>query len=158
VVVVTGSSVPPVIPGTVRGRGVSAGSVLPSRRPLPLAVLSPDRARQAGLDYALSAVDKSGRIADRGIVRVLGWLPGTRLEVRERSGVMVAGAAAGGAGRIDGRGHLVVPLSVRRWIGLAAGDRLLLVADPAGEVLVASPFAVLDRLLAGLLAEAGGAA
>jgi hypothetical protein len=38
--------------------------------------------------YAVSAVDNSGRIADRSIVRTLGWVPGTRLDIRERAGIV----------------------------------------------------------------------
>ena len=56
--------------------------------------------------YAVSAVDNSGRVADRSIVRVLGWVPGTRLEIREQTGIVVARAARDGVHRIDDRGHL----------------------------------------------------
>jgi hypothetical protein len=109
--------------------------------------------------YALSAVDKSGRVADRSIVRVLGWVPGTRLDIREQAGVIVAWAAADGVHCIDDRGHMHVPLAVRRWCRLTAGDRVLLAADRATGVLVAHPVAVLDRLLADVhAAVAGGGA
>lgn len=98
--------------------------------------------------YALSAVDKSGRVADRSIVRVLGWVPGTRLDIREQAGIIVVRPAADGVHCIGDRRHLRVPLAVRRWCRLAAGDRVLLAADCAIGVLVAHPLAVLDRLLA----------
>ncbi len=103
----------------------------------------------------MSTVDKSGRVADRSVVRLLGWLPGTRLEIRERAGVVVAEVAGDGVCRIDGRGHLILPLIVRRWCGLTAGDRLLLAADPAGGVLAGYPLAALDRLLGAVPAEGG---
>jgi bifunctional DNA-binding transcriptional regulator/antitoxin component of YhaV-PrlF toxin-antitoxin module len=107
--------------------------------------------------YALSAVDKSGRVADRSIVRAFGWAPGTRLDVRERAGIIVVRAAPDGVHRIDDRGYLLLPLAVRRWCRLAAGDRVLLAADRATGVLVAYPLATLDRLLAGVHeAVAGG--
>ena len=71
---------------------------------------------------------------------------------------MVA-TAADGVHRIDDRGYLVLPLAVRRWCHLAAGDRLLLAADPAAGVLVGHCFAVLDRLLADIhTAVVGGEA
>jgi bifunctional DNA-binding transcriptional regulator/antitoxin component of YhaV-PrlF toxin-antitoxin module len=95
-------------------------------------------------------VDKSGRVADRSIVRVLGWRPGTRLDIRERAGVITAYAVSDGVHRIDDRGHLCLPLAVRRWCRLAAGDRVLLAAHRDIGVLVAHPLAVLDRLLAGV--------
>jgi hypothetical protein len=46
----------------------------------------------ADTGYALSAVNKGGRVADRSIVRVLGWVPGTRLDIREQAGIIVARA------------------------------------------------------------------
>jgi bifunctional DNA-binding transcriptional regulator/antitoxin component of YhaV-PrlF toxin-antitoxin module len=109
-----------------------------------------------GTAYALSAVDKSGRVADRSVLRALGWAPGTRLDIREQDGAIVARAAADGSCRVDGRGHLRLPLAARRRHRLAAGDRVLLAADPAVGVLVAHPLAVLDRLLAGPRAAAAG--
>jgi bifunctional DNA-binding transcriptional regulator/antitoxin component of YhaV-PrlF toxin-antitoxin module len=98
----------------------------------------------------LSAVDKSGRIADRSMVRTLGWAPGTRLDIREQAGIVVARTATDGVYRIDDRGHLHVPLTVRRWCHLTTGDRLLLAADPVTGVLVIHPLATLDRLLASI--------
>ncbi|GIF45835.1 hypothetical protein DFJ67_5269 [Asanoa ferruginea] len=58
--------------------------------------------------------------------------------------VRVAGE---GRCRVDSRGYLVFTLSVRRWCRLAAGDRLLLVADHRTAVLTGYPLPVLDRLL-----------
>ena len=151
VVVVTASFLPPVIPPTLLGiRRHSASS---RRRPPPLAKLEPNRATNAHTVYAVTAVDKSGRVADRSIVRALGWTPETRLEIRERSGIILARAAGDGVHRIDDQGHLRLPLAVRRWCRLAAGDRLLFAADPATGVLMAHPLAVLDRLLAAVQAD-----
>ena len=152
----TASSVPPLIPGTVVGTGATAGPVRQARRTLPLAGLSPEGERSTSVAYALSAVDKSGRLADRSIVRGLGWLPGTRFDARERAGVIVAWAAVDGVCRVDDRGHLILPLAVRRWCRLAAGDRVLLAADHADGVLVAYPLGMLDRLLDGVRAVVAG--
>ncbi|MDG4787640.1 AbrB/MazE/SpoVT family DNA-binding domain-containing protein [Plantactinospora sp. WMMB334] len=105
----------------------------------------------------MSAVDKRGRIGDRSIVQVLGWAPGTRLDIRERAGIIMVRAALDGVHRIDIRGYLVLPLAVRRWCRLTARDRVLLAADPINSVLAAHPLATLDRLLAGAHeAVAGG--
>ncbi|MGX7673755.1 AbrB/MazE/SpoVT family DNA-binding domain-containing protein [Plantactinospora sp. DSM 117369] len=103
-----------------------------------------------GTVYALSAVGRSGRVADRSIVQVLGWVPGTRLDVRERAGIIVVRTAADGVHRVDDRGHLFLPGAVRRWCRLTAGDRVLLAADSATGVLMAHPLATLDRILAGV--------
>lgn len=155
--VVTTPFVPPVIPKVVPGGGTSAGPLGRVRRPLPVPVLN------AGLPpvtdatvYALSAVDKSGRVADRSIVRALGRGPGTRLDIREQAGMIVAWPAVDAVHCIGDRGHLHLPLAVRRWCRLTTGDRVLLAAAPAASVLVAYPLAVLDRLLADVHAAVMG--
>lgn len=155
----TTSFVPPVIPKAVPVGGASATAPGRSRAPLPVSALGPEAPRAVDTVYALSAVDKSGRVADRSIVRVLGWVPRTRLDIREHAGIVLVNAASDGVHRISGRGYLHLPLAMRRWCRLVPGDRIFLAADPAGGVLVAHPLAVLDRLLAGLHApEAGGEA
>ncbi|WP_446219985.1 hypothetical protein [Micromonospora sp. IBHARD004] len=149
----TASFVPPVIPKVVPG---GAGPVGRSRRPLPVPALESGSPRATDAVYALSAVDKSGRVADRSIVRVLGWGPGTRLDIREQAGIIVARPAVDGVHCVGDRGHLHLPLAVRRWCRLTAGDRVLLAAAPAAGVLVAYPLAVLDRLLADVHAAVAG--
>jgi hypothetical protein len=156
VVVVTTSFVPPVIPKVASGGGVSAGLLGRVRRPLPVPALDAGSPRATDTVYALSAVDKSGRVADRSIVRALGWIPGTRLDIREQAGIIVVRAARDGVHCVDDRGHLHLPLAVRRWCHLTAGDRALFAADRATGVLVAHPLATLDRLLAGVHAAAAG--
>jgi len=86
----------------------------------------------------------------------MGWAPGIRVTIRERGGTIVVAPAADGVHRIDDRGYLLLPLAVRRWWHLAAGDRLLLAADLATGVLVGHCFAVLDQLLAGVHAALTG--
>ncbi|TWE28869.1 hypothetical protein FHX69_1536 [Prauserella muralis] len=46
--------------------------------------------------YGLSTVDARGRLAERVVVRSLGWGPGTRLDIRERGGVLIVRAEARG--------------------------------------------------------------
>jgi hypothetical protein len=70
--------------------------------------------RAADIVYALSAVDKSGRVADRTVVRAMGWAPGTRVSIRECGGTIVVAPAVDGVHRINDRGHLPLPLPVRR--------------------------------------------
>ena len=144
----TASFLPAVIPPTPPD--VRRDPADRRRRPPPVPVLAPGRAPVTDTVYAVSAVDKSGRVADRSILRALGWAPGTRLDIRERAGIVVARAARDGVHRIDARGHLHLPLAVRRWCRLAAGDRVLVAADRATGVLTAHPPAVLDQLLAGV--------
>jgi bifunctional DNA-binding transcriptional regulator/antitoxin component of YhaV-PrlF toxin-antitoxin module len=118
--------------------------------------LDPAFARAVDIAYVVSAVDKSGRVADRHVVRAMGWAPGTRVSIRERAGTIVVAAAADGVHRVDDRGYLLLPAVVRRWCHLTAGDRLLFAADPGAGVLVGHCFAVLDRLLADVHAAVVG--
>jgi hypothetical protein len=104
----------------------------------------------------LSAVDKSGRLADRSVVRALRWCPGTRLDIRESHGLITVRPADDGVHRIDDRGHLSLPLAARRWCHIAAGDRVLLTADLATGAVVVYPLPVLSELLAGTRPAAAG--
>jgi bifunctional DNA-binding transcriptional regulator/antitoxin component of YhaV-PrlF toxin-antitoxin module len=132
---VTASFIPPLIPRSSAADRSGAGLSGRSRRPLPVPSLDPGTARAAANLYVVSAVDKSGRVADRSAVRALGWAAGTRVTIRERGGTIVVAPATDGVHRIDDRGYLLLPLAVRRWCRLATGDRLLLVADPATKML-----------------------
>src|SRR5258708_333913 len=123
------------MPAAVR-RGTRPAWADRDRRPPPVPVLDrgslpADGGAPATTVYAFSAMDKSGRIADRSPVQALGWQPGTRLHIREQTGVMVATAAADGVHCLDRQGHLHLPIAYRRWCHLRAGDRLLLSADLA---------------------------
>jgi hypothetical protein len=129
VAVVTGPVLPPIIPAARPVANPVAGLVGAGRKPPPLPALPPDAAPTARV-YAVTAIDRSGRLADRSILRVLGWTPGRRLDIRERGGVVTARAAADGACGVDRRGFLYLPLTVRRWCRLAAGDRLVPLGNP----------------------------
>jgi hypothetical protein len=152
----TTAPVPPVIPSFPRGSGLGASPARRRRSPLPLPAAAPASVPVSEVVYALSAVDKSGRVADRGIVRSMAWEPGTRLDIRVRSGLIVACVAPDGICAVDGRGYVVLPLAARRWCRLRAGDRVLLVAHHVTGVLVAHPLPVLDRLLAPVLSTVIG--
>ncbi len=98
--------------------------------------------------YGLAAVDCRGRVADRAVVGALGWVSGTRLDIGESGGLLVVRADAHGGFSLTRQGHLRLPATVRRGCGLISGDRVLLVADPARDLLVVYPPAALDDLLA----------
>ncbi|MEU5261991.1 AbrB/MazE/SpoVT family DNA-binding domain-containing protein [Amycolatopsis sp. NPDC021455] len=103
--------------------------------------------------YGLAAVDCRGRVADHAIIAVLGWRPGARLDIRESRGLLVIRPDARGVFSVTKQGHLRLPAAVRHCCGLVAGDRVLLAADPARDVLIVHPPAVLDDLLAACHAE-----
>ena len=138
-----------------------------ARGPLPLAQVPAPRAGTAV--YGVSALDCHGRIADRVVLGALGWTPGTRLEItgdrrtitvradtEDQTGaqtnarVTARAAARVIRSRVTPQGHVRLPAEVRHACGMAAGDRVLLIADPAAGVLrVVSP-ATLDDLVSGL--------
>jgi hypothetical protein len=96
----------------------------------------------------MAVVSDRGRIACGAVFEVLGWEPLARVAVSERAGLVVVTADSDGATRITPEGHLRVPLAIRRWCGLDAGSRVLLVADPAVPRLVVHSVAALDALVA----------
>jgi hypothetical protein len=106
--------------------------------------------------YGFAVLNDRGRIAARSVLGVLGWVPGTRVVVRERGGLVVVTADGGGAARLTPEGHLRVPASARRWCGLRAGSEVLLVADPAEQRLVIHPAALLDAMVTVRHAEVFG--
>jgi hypothetical protein len=77
----------------------------------------------------------------------LGWVPGARLNIRESGGLVLVTADGQGVFGLTGRGHLRLPAAVRHWCGLAAGDRVLLSADPVQGLLVVYPRAVLVAMI-----------
>ncbi len=124
------------------------------RPPLPLPVLPAPRA--GTMVYGVAAIDVSGRIADRTIIRTLGWAPGTRLHIRECSGVIVIRLDRQGVFTVTGQGRLHLPVTVRQWCGLTAGDRVLLAASPADGLLVVHPPAALDAMVMAVHADVLG--
>ncbi|MGW1680072.1 AbrB/MazE/SpoVT family DNA-binding domain-containing protein [Saccharopolyspora sp. NPDC002376] len=80
-------------------------------------------------------------------MRVLGWIPGDRVDVAMTSGVVVVRRNRYGAFRLTRRGHLQLPLAVRRWCGVSPGDRVLLAAAPDLGLLVVHTMSVLDGMV-----------
>jgi hypothetical protein len=143
---VTGGAVSPVIPPAVAGQTHGRAGPRPRRQgPLPVPRLSALRARSTV--YGFAAVDGRGRIADGAVVRAMGWVAGTRLDIRESAGVVLVSHGRQGVFALTGQGHLRLPAAVRRWCGLAAGDRVLLAAEPAQGLLVVHPPAALDAMI-----------
>ncbi|MFD6756116.1 MULTISPECIES: AbrB/MazE/SpoVT family DNA-binding domain-containing protein [Micromonospora] len=91
----------------------------------------------------MAAIDRDGRLAEAVVIPALGWLSGTRVDVRVRGGLVLVTANPHAAFRVTRPGQVRLPATVRHWCGLAAGSRVLLVADPAvGRLVVYPPAAV----------------
>jgi hypothetical protein len=134
---------------------VVAGSVAALvRGPLPLPSLV--AGRSSTVVYGLAAIDDRGRVADRVVLRSLGWSAGLRLAIRETAGVLTVTADPDGGYRITNQGNLRLPASLRHRCGLGPGDRVLLAADPDRSRLAVYPPAALDNALALPADTAGG--
>lgn len=99
--------------------------------------------------YGLATLDSRGRVADRVVVRALGWRPGTCLDVAVVDGLVVVSARLSGGSCVSAAGYVRLPARVRRAVGLGAADRVVLVAEPGSGRLVVYPPVVLDEVLAG---------
>ncbi|MGH3624181.1 MAG: AbrB/MazE/SpoVT family DNA-binding domain-containing protein [Sciscionella sp.] len=146
----------PVIPALVAQQRTADPNVSPAadggpRRVLPLAGLP--ALRSAAMVYGMASVDCHGRLADRTVLRALGWSAGQRLGIREHGGLVVIHADPHAVFRVTGQGYLQLPAAARRWCGLVTGDRVLLAADPARGRLVVHPPTALDALIAGCHAD-----
>jgi len=103
--------------------------------------------RDRSMVYGTAAVDCNGRVAEATVIGALGWAPGTRLNICESGGLVLVTADRQGVFAMTSQGHLRLPATVRHWCGLAAGDRVLLAADPAQGLLVVHPPAALDVMI-----------
>ncbi|GFJ93089.1 hypothetical protein Prum_067310 [Phytohabitans rumicis] len=126
--------VSPVVPYLAPGRA-EARWAAPPRPPLP----ELSRARDRATVYGLATLDDRGRVADRALIRSLGWVGGTRLDICEVRGLVLVRADLCGVFAVTGLGHVRLPAVVRHRCDLAGGDRVLLAADRAQGRLVVHP-------------------
>ncbi|MGH3624815.1 MAG: AbrB/MazE/SpoVT family DNA-binding domain-containing protein [Sciscionella sp.] len=142
-------AIPPVVPsaaGTGSAEaGVSAGGG-PRRAALPLSAFAV-QPRTRSTVYGLAAVDNRGRIAERAVLRAMGWSAGMRLRWHERGGLVVVVADPRGGVAVTRQGHLQLPAAAQRACAVAAGDRVLVAAEPGEGVLIVHPVAALDAML-----------
>jgi hypothetical protein len=103
-------------------------------------------ADSAHLRYAVTSLDGNGRLADRSVLRFLGWTAGQAVEmaVTEEQIVIVR---VGVGSRINRRGHLRLILPVRLTCGLGPGDRVLMAGDRRRRELLVVPTTVLNSMI-----------
>ena len=122
---------------------MSHGVTALPRLPIPVLV---DAGPPVEVRYVVTPVDRDGRLADRSLLTFLGWSPGVEIALTVEPGPVVI-ARPGAGVRVDGRGHLHLPVAVRHAYGIGPGDRVLLAADhQAGELLII-PGRVLTRMI-----------
>src|SRR5262249_45414050 len=115
-------------------RGLPLASlVAPGHTPLAYCVVTP--------------MDDRGRLADRSPLQILRWRPGLPVAMSVLLGAVVIVPDHDGPYTITRQGYLRLPASVRHACRLEAGDRLLLMACPGRDLLVAYTMAALQAML-----------
>ena len=117
------------------------------RSRLPLAEVA-SVSGDASWVYGIGRVDASGRIAESTVGRALGWAAGDHLAVSVHAGAAVVRRDPQGAFTLPAGACVLVPGPVRTRLGVGAGERLLLAADPSQVLVVAYPMRALDAVLA----------
>jgi hypothetical protein len=86
---------------------------------------------------ATTTIDDKGRLADRTPIKALDWTPGTRVTVAMIAPAGIILARRGGPTAITTGGHLRLPADIRQGCRIVGGQRLLVVAHPDDDLLVA---------------------
>lgn len=113
--------------------------------PLPITDLASVDA--VSMVYAMAAMDRGGRVSDRSLLRALQWEPGRRLALTTRGSAAMVVTSEHGRVSVSRQGYLRIPAGHRRWLGLDAGQRVLLAAAPEHGVLVLHTMAALEDMV-----------
>jgi hypothetical protein len=101
--------------------------------------------------YAVTRMDQRGRLADRSLLRLLGWLPGQQVDLRVCHGLVIVAVLSERGVAVTRQGHLRLPAVVRHACGLLSGQQILIAAEPHGEAITLYPASVVDTAFARLL-------
>ena len=146
--------------GAVRGRPEQLiGALVPpttrrSAPPVPLEVPAlPRLSLPTDVDSEpflldLARLDASGRFCSRKLLAALAWSPGHRVDLSVGLDVVVISSRSAGRQAVSSRGELTLPVSVRSLAGLDTQARVVLVAVPTQDLLIAHPPRLIARLLA----------
>ncbi|NRN71395.1 AbrB family looped-hinge helix DNA binding protein [Kibdelosporangium sp. 4NS15] len=126
-------------------------------RVLPLAV-PPELPAAVPVDviYGMGRIDASGRIADRGVTRALGWQTGDRLTLTGTPREIVARRDPAGMLALGRKPYVAIPAALRARCGLSTGDRVLLAAMPGDDVLTVYPLSTVHHAIRPGLPGEGG--
>ncbi|UOZ05682.1 hypothetical protein [Amycolatopsis sp. WQ 127309] len=135
-------------PLVLPGRIATPSQAESSSPPVPMG-LPPLRDLGAvdGPRLSIALMDGGGRLQDRGAVAALGWSPGDRLLITLIQTSVVIRRRPDGVFVMPRKPYVVLPAPVRKGCGALAGSRLLLVADPAHDVLIVHPEAAVQAML-----------
>ena len=125
-----------------------------SRSPSPLIVpelrrpeLPADEAFES-LSLDMARLDGSGRFAARTLLRILGWVPGQRVDLTVVGDAVVISSSSSGRHAVGARGEVAMPEAARALLSLECDHRVLVVAASQHGVLVVHPHALVARLVA----------
>jgi hypothetical protein len=133
-------NVPPIsTPGRRRDQTTT------SRIPLSELALAPV---PPGWTYAISRLDRSGRLAEQSTLRLLEWSPRDRytMTCRSNEAVIIRRDPEGAFG-LSARDRIKIPVTLRHRCGFHDGDRVLLAASKDADALLIYTMATLERLL-----------
>lgn len=141
------SYIRPVVPDTAPGNATGVATRV-AGQPLPLIAVQPSwPPRPNEVLHGMAAIDSRGRVADRHLTTALSWNAGTRLSIREHDKLLVVTADPHGVFKLTKQGYLRLPADARRAAGLAAGDRVFLVAHVDRQTVTVFPPIALDELV-----------
>jgi hypothetical protein len=125
----------------------------PTQIPIPPL---PTRYEHVTLQLGIATVNADGRVREKKlIVDDLGWNIGDHTSTRVvPDGILIHRTSAGGD-RIDPRHQILIPAGPRALYEIAAGTRVVLVAIPERELLVAHPTRFVAMLLSKYYARRG---
>lgn len=142
----TAPLIAPVIPSSARpsARGHRAAG---GGRRLPVAAVQAPPAAPQDVLYGFGRIDMAARVADRAVISALGWRQGDRLTLTAKAGVVTARRDPAGLITMTAKPYIVIPAALRRRCVLRPGDRVLVAAVPADDMLAAYSLAVVDQTI-----------
>lgn len=127
--------------------------LVPVRRPiggrvprLPVAALS--STGTASMTYGIAAVDASGRVSERGVLRALGWRTGDRVRVWCSRNAVIVRSCVDGELAVAERGRVPIPSLLRERCAIRPGDRVLLAGSAEYGVLLVHTMSTVEAMLA----------
>jgi len=116
-------------------------------RTLPLPSLPAVPGSPPDLVYGMGRIDRSGRVGDRAITQALNWQAGDRLTFTACPGAAIARRDPHGMISLSARQYVAIPAALCHRCGLHPGDRVLLAAAPAQDMLTAYSLALVDEAI-----------
>lgn len=143
----TALTVPPLVFDPVLRLPANSEQRQPTVEPsgLPMAAVEPPQPH-APMWMGVSTLDRDGRLALAGAIRYLGWHQHSQVTVAAEPSADRIRFTRGGNRTISAAGYLRLPAAIRLACHLAAGERLLIVALPARDVILALTGYTVERL------------